>query len=206
MMLLNCGAEHQKIDAFKLQCWRRLESPLDSKEIKPVNPKGNQPWLFIGRTDAEAAAPRHWPPDMKSQFIQKDPDAGKDWGQEEKGMIKGEMVGWQHQLNGHEFEQTLGDGEGQGSLVCCSPWGHKELDMTEQRVTLLVVSGEVSSWNISWKSGRILITAWSQACLFPTDPFFDIFPSRQENRASFSTKHIKWSLKHHLSSGPELWT
>ena len=104
---------------------KTLESPLDSKEIKSVNPKGNQPWIIIGRTDAEAEAPLLWPPDVKSWLIGKDPDAGKDWGQEEKRMTEGEMVGWHHWLNGHEFEQTPGDDEGQGSLVCCSPWGLK---------------------------------------------------------------------------------
>ena len=109
-----------------------LESPLDSKEIKPVNPKGNKPWILIGRTDAEAEAPILWPPDAKSQLTGKDPNAGKDWRQEEKGITEDEKVGCHHQLNGHEFEQTLGDGEGQGSLVCCSLWGCKELDMTEQ--------------------------------------------------------------------------
>ena len=110
---------------------KTLESPLDSKEIKPVNPKGNQPWIFIGRTDAEAEAPILWPPDVKSRLIRKDPDAGKDRRQEEKGMTVDEMVGWHHWLNGHEFEQTPGNSEGQGRLVCCSPWGCKELDMTE---------------------------------------------------------------------------
>ena len=112
----------QRIDAFKLWCWRRLlKSPLDSKEIKPVHPKGNQPWIFTGRTDAKAEAPILCPPDAKSQLTGKDPDAGKNWGHEEKGETEGEMVGWHHWLNGHEFEQTPGDGEGQGSLVCCSP-------------------------------------------------------------------------------------
>ena len=110
---------------------KTLKSPLNSKEIKPVNPKGNQPWIFIGKTDAEAEAPKHWPPDAKIWFIWKDPDAGKDWRQEEKGMTEDETVGWHHQLNGHEFEQALGDGDGQGTLVCCSPWGHKESDTTE---------------------------------------------------------------------------
>ena len=104
---------------------KTLESPLDCKEIKPVNPKGNQSWIFIGRTaaEAEAEAPVLWPPDVKSQLIGKDPDPGKDWGQEEKGATEDEMVGWHHRRNGHEFEQTPGDSEGQGSLVCCSPWG-----------------------------------------------------------------------------------
>ena len=109
-----------------------LESPLDCKEIKPVNPKGNQSWICIGRTDAEAAAPIHWPPDGKNWLLRKDPDAGKDWRQEEKGMTEDEMVGWHHQLDGHEFEQALGVGDGQESLACCSPWGHKESDMTER--------------------------------------------------------------------------
>ena len=111
---------------------KALESPLDSKEIQPVNPKGNQSWIFIGRTDAKAETPILWPPDAKNWLIGKDPDAGKDCRREEKGMTEDEMVGWHHWLNGHEFEQALGVGDGQGSLACCSPWGHKELDMTEQ--------------------------------------------------------------------------
>ena len=123
-----------KNDAFELWCWRRLESPLDCKEIHPVNPKGNQPWAFIGRTDAEAEAQILGPPDVKNWHIGKDPDAGKDWGQEEKGTTEDEMVGWHHQLDGHEFEQALGVGDGQGSLACCSPWGRKELDTTEQQL------------------------------------------------------------------------
>ena len=97
--------EHQRIDAFELWCWRRLESPFDSKEIKAVNPKGNQPWIFIRRTDAESEAPVLWPLDSKSRLIRKDPDAGKDWGRNVKGVTEDEMVGWHHQLNGHEFEQ-----------------------------------------------------------------------------------------------------
>ena len=110
---------------------KTLESPLDSKEIKPVNPKGNQPRILIGRTDTEAEVPILWPPDAKSPLIGKDPDAGKDWGQEEKGVTEDEMVGWHHWLNGHEFEQAPGDGEGQESLVCYSPCGQKESDMTQ---------------------------------------------------------------------------
>ena len=99
-------------------------------EVKPVNPKGNQPWIFPGRTVAEA--PILWPPDAKNWLIEKDPDVGKDGWQEEKGMTEDEMVGWHHQLNGHEFEQAPGDSEGQGSLACCSPWGCRESEMTEQ--------------------------------------------------------------------------
>ena len=97
-------AERWRIDAFELWCWRRLESPLDCKEIQPVRPKGNQSWMFIGRTDAEAETPVLWPPDAKNWLIWKDPDTRKDWRQEEKGMTEDEMVGWYHRLNGHEFE------------------------------------------------------------------------------------------------------
>ena len=104
---------------------KTLESPLDSKEIKPVHPKENQPWIFSGRTVAEAEAPIPWLPAAKIWLIRKDPDAGKNWGQEEKGTTQNEMVGWHHWLNWHEFEQTQGDSEGQRSLACCSPWGHR---------------------------------------------------------------------------------
>ena len=104
---------------------------LDCKEIKQVNPKGNQPWIFIRRTDDETEVPILWPPDVKSQLSRKDPDAGKDWRQE-KGMTEEEMVGWHHLLDVHKFEQASGDGEGQRRLVCCSSWGWKESDMTER--------------------------------------------------------------------------
>ena len=119
-MFLNCGAGEDS--------WESLES----KEIKPVSHTGNQPWIFIGRTDAEAEAPILWPPNGKSQLIGKDPAAGKDWQQKEKAVTEDEMVGWNHWLNKHEFEQTPGDSEGQGSLECCSPLGCKNLDATEQ--------------------------------------------------------------------------
>ena len=109
---------------------KTLESPLDCK-IKPVNPKGSQSWIFIGRTDAEAETPILWPPDVKKCLIGKDSNAGKDWRQEEKGMTEDEMVGWHHWLIGHEFEQTPGDSEGQGSLSFLTPWSCKESDMTE---------------------------------------------------------------------------
>ena len=105
--------------------------PLDCKETKPVNPKRDQSWIFIERTDAEAEAPILWPPDAKNWLIGKDPDAGKDWRQEEKGTREYELVGWHHQLNGHEFEQALEIGDEQGSLEYYSPWGRKELDRTE---------------------------------------------------------------------------
>ena len=111
---------------------KTLESPLDCKEIKPVHPKRNQSWMFTGRTDVEAETPILWPPDAKSWLIGKDPDAGKDWRQGQKGMTEGEMAGWHHRLDGHEFEQAPGVDDGQGSLTCCSPWSQKESDMTEQ--------------------------------------------------------------------------
>ena len=110
---------------------KTLESPLDWKEIQPVHPKRDQFWVFTGRTDAEAETPVLWPPHAKSWLIWKDPDTGKDWGQE-KGMTEDQMVGWHQWLDGHEFEQALGVGDGQGSLACCGSWGHKELDMAEQ--------------------------------------------------------------------------
>ena len=109
---------------------KMLESPLDFKEIKPVNPKGNQSWIFIGRVDAKAEAPILWPPDEKSWLSGKDPDAGEDWGQEEKGATKDEMVEWHHWLDGHDFEQTPQDSGGWESLVSCNPWGCKESDKT----------------------------------------------------------------------------
>ena len=109
-----------------------LESPLDSKEIQPVHPKGNQSWIFIGKTDAEAETSILCPPDVKNWLIWKDSDAGKDWRQEEKGMTEDVMVGWHHWLEGHELEEAQGVGDGQGSLVCCSPWDSKELDRNEQ--------------------------------------------------------------------------
>ena len=109
---------------------KTLETPLDCKKIKPVNPKESQLWIFIGRTEAEA--PILWPPNVKSWLTGKDPDAGKDWRQEEKGTTESEMAGWHHQLNRHEFEQALGNGERQGSLTCISPWSRKYSDMTDQ--------------------------------------------------------------------------
>ena len=111
---------------------KTLESLLDRQEIKPVRPKGNQSWIFIGRTDAEAETPVLWPSDMKSWLIGKDPDAGKDWKWEEKGTTKDEVVGWHCWLNGHEFQWTPGVGNTQGGLACCNPWGRKESNMTEQ--------------------------------------------------------------------------
>ena len=128
------------IESWALKNWcfwtvvleKTLESPLDCKEIQPVHPKGNCSWIFIGSTYAEAETPILWPPDANNWLIWKDPDAWKDWRQEEKGTTEDEMVEWHHWVNGHEFEKALGVGDGQGSLACCSPWGCKESDMTEQ--------------------------------------------------------------------------
>ena len=128
---------HKESWALKNWCFwtvvleKTLESPLDCKGIQPVHSKGDQSWVFIGRTDAEAETPIFRSPDAKSWLIRKDPDAGKNWGQEEKGTTEDEMVGWHHQLDEHEFEQAVEVGNGQGSLPCCSPWGPKALDPTE---------------------------------------------------------------------------
>ena len=116
---------------------KTLESPLDRKEIQPVHPKWNQSWIFIGRTDAETATPILWPADVKNWLIGKDPDAGKDWRREEKGTTEDTMVGWHHQLDGHEFGQAPGVGDGQGGLVCCSPWGCKGSDTLSDWTELL---------------------------------------------------------------------
>ena len=153
---------------------KTLESPLDSKEIKPVNPKRNQSWICIGRTDAEAEAPILWSPQVKSQFIGKDPDAGKDWEQEEKGATEDELVGWHHWLNGHEFEQTLGDSKGQGSMVCFSSWGrrirhnlateqqHSVIQYWVNKVFLEGVPGTQQHASYMWKTNR-----WSP-CVLPS--------------------------------------
>ena len=128
---------------------KNLESLLDCKEIQPINPKGNQSWIFIGRTDAEAEMPILWPPDGKNWLIGKDSDAGNDWRWEKKGMIEeDEMVGWHHWLDGHEFEKAQGVGGGQGSLACCSPWGHKESDMAKRLYwTELTCISDSDLWN-----------------------------------------------------------
>ena len=126
-------AECLKIDAFELWCWRRLlKVPWTGKEIQPVHPKRDQSWVFFGKNDAAAETPVLWPPHAKSWRIGKDSDAGRDWGQEEKGTTEDEMAGWHHGLDGHESGWTPGVGNGQGGLVCCDSWGRKESDMTER--------------------------------------------------------------------------
>ena len=126
---------------------KTLESPLDCKEIQPVHPKGDQSYVFTGRTDFEAETPILWPLHAKSWLIWKDPDAGKDWGQEEKGTTEDEMVGWYHWFNGQGFGWTLGVGNGQGGLVCCGSWGRKESDMTDR-----LNWTELNYWN-RWRQG-----------------------------------------------------
>ena len=134
------GCESWTKESWVLKNWcfwtvvleKMLESPSDCKKIQPVHSKGDHSWVFIGRTDVEAEAPILWPPDVKNWLIWKDPDAGKDWRQEEKGTTEDETLGWHNWLNGHEFDQALGVDDGQGGLACCGSWGRKELDMTEQ--------------------------------------------------------------------------
>ena len=127
-------AECQRIDAFELWCWRRFLSPLDCKEIQPVHSKGDQPWDFFGRNDAKAETPVLWPPHEKSWLIGKDSDAGRDWGQHEKGTTEHEMAGWHHWLDGRESEWTLEVGNGQGGLACWDSWSRKESDTTERLI------------------------------------------------------------------------
>ena len=134
---------------------KTLESPLASKEIQPVHPKGDQSWVFIGRTDVEAETLILWPPDAKSSLIGKDSDAGKDWGQEEKGTTEDEMVGWHYRLNGYGFGWTLGVGDGQGGLACCGSWCCKESDMTER------LNWNLCDLNQKWLQGKF----WPRARL-----------------------------------------
>ena len=139
---------------------KTLESPLDCKEIQPVHPKWDQSWVFIGRTDAEAETPILWPPHAKSGLVRKDPDAGRDWGQEEKGTTEDEMAGWHLRLDGHEFEWTPGVCDGQGGLACCNSWGRKESDTTEQLNWRLVQWFCLCELHIVWDS------CWVFVCLF----------------------------------------
>ena len=131
-----------------------------------VNPKANHSWIFIGTTDAEDETPTLWPPDVKNWFLGKDPDAGKDWGQEEKGMAENEMVGWHHWLKGHEFEQAPRVGDGQGSPTCCILWGCKELDMTEQLNWTDWVSVLRALYFFSFKINPIHLHATVSVCMF----------------------------------------
>ena len=148
LMLLNCGVGET------------LESPLDCKEIQPVHPKGDQSWVFIGRTDAQAETAVLWPPDARNWLIGKDPDSGRDWGQEEKGMTENEMAGWHHWLDGRESEWTPGVGDGQGGLACCDSWDRKESDTTER------LNSSFESHSISENTARIRChSPWVFHCL-----------------------------------------
>ena len=153
---------------------KTLESPLDCRENQPVNPNGNQSWTFIRRTDVEAETPILWPLDMKKWLIGKDLDAGKDWRQEEKGTTEDEMVGWHHWLDGHEFEQALGVGDRQGSLVCGSPWCHKESYTAEWLNEL--------NWNKY--SNKILFLKWLSA-----------------STAGGAVSILVWELRSHMLPG-----
>ena len=155
LMLLNCGAREDS--------WESL----DSKEMKPVNPKGNQSWTFIGRTDTEAKAPILWPPNGKFQHIGKDPDAGKDWRQEKRATEDG-IDGWHPRLNGQEFDQTLGDSEGPGSLACCSLWCQKKVDLPEQQQSFLLMLIVKSHKNRSkLNPSRTLWGSWARRPMSP---------------------------------------
>ena len=159
---------------------KTLESPWDCKEIQPVHPKGDQSWVFIGRSDVETGTPILWPPDAKSWLIWKDPDAGKDWGQEEKGTTEDEIVGWHHQLNGHEFGRAPGVVDGQGGLDCCSSWGHKESDTTERLNWTLeyykVIWRECCCWQVL-NHVPLFAVSWAVACQAPLP--MDFFQARR---------------------------
>ena len=168
---------------------KTLESPLDCKEIQPVHPKGNQSRIFIGRTNAEAEIPLLWQHDAKSWLIWKDPDAGKDWRQEEKGTTEDEIVGWHHRLNGHEFGWTLGVGDGQGGLVCCSSWGHKESDTTEWlnwTETSTLCEPKTPDVQAEFRKGRRTRDPIANICWI-------IEKARQFQKPSTSASLTKWS-------------
>ena len=175
---------------------KTLESPLDCKEIQPVHPKGNQSWMFIGRTDVEAETPVLWPPHAKSWLIGKDPDAGRDWGQEEKEMMEDEMAGWHHRLDGCESEWTPGVGDGQGGLACCDSWGGKESD-TGERLNW-TDSGELGNPERSSSAGQGRVPAPPQGrCII----LWDIsLSSSAGSRAS--TPGWRWELQ----AGLKQWT
>ena len=140
---------------FELCCWRRLlRVPWTAKEVQPVHPKGDQSWVFIGRTDVEAETPILWPLDVKSWLIWNNPNARKDWRQEEKGTIEDEMVEWHHRLDGREFEQALGVGDGQGGLVCCGPWVTKSQTWLNNWTELNCAWFIVMWTNLGWEKSK----------------------------------------------------
>ena len=154
-MFLNCGVEEDSWESLGLQ------------GVQLVHSKGDQSWIFFGGADAEAETPILWPPDAKNWLIWKDPDVGKDWRQEEKGMTEDKMVGWHHWLNGHEFEQAPGVGDEQGSVVCCSPWGRKESDTTEQ---LNWTEGRHSAWRKAFVYSSLFVKTTLFTSYFNTHP------------------------------------
>ena len=149
LMLLTCVLE------------KTLESPLHCKEIQPVHSEGDQPWDFFGRNDAKAETPVFWPPHAKSWFIGKDPNAGRDRGQEEKGTTVDEMAGWHHWLDGRESEWTPGVGDGQGGLVCCDSWGRKESDTIERLIWSVSLRIQLLFPHFSFSPGQYLISGYS---------------------------------------------
>ena len=164
---------------------KSLESPLDCKEIQSVHSKGDQSWVFFGRNDAQTETPILWSPHAKSWLIGKDPDAGRDWRQEEKGTTEDEMAGWHHRLNGHKFEWTPGVGDGQGGLVCCDSWGCKESDMTERL--------NWTELNRHTKDQKKRVT---------DNKYYSINASRKQWLFSYYAKAvIVWDLKNFLAKG-----
>ena len=179
--------DHKEVWTPKNWCFRivvlekTLESPLDCKEIKPVNCKGDQSWIFIGRTDTEAETPILWPHDAKNWLTGKNPEAGKDWRQEEKGRTEDEMVGWHHWLNGHEFEHGLGVGDGQGSLACCSLWGGKESNTTEWLNGTEAMEKKRKKSSGDFPGGPVAKTPHSQCRVPQVQPLFGELESTRHN-------------------------
>ena len=174
---------------------KTLESPLDCKEIQPVHPKGDQSWVFFGRTDVEAEIPLLWPPDVKSWLVWKNPDAGKDWGQGEKGTTEDEMVGWHHWLDGHGFGWTQEVGDGQGGLACCDSWGCKESDTTEQLNWTELIS-RLSFLSI-WKQNSERVVLQSH---FDLDIFLKLYFKRK-----LKPRKIQIMFPPAFSSPEQLW-
>ena len=174
---------------------KTLESPLDCKKIQPVCPKGNQSWIFIGRTDVEAETPILWPPNAKNWLIWKDPDAGKDWGQEEKGMTEDEMVGWHHQLNGHGFGWTPGVGDGQGGLACCihavtksqtqlSDWTELKWTRRNPQIPRWRLPVDASNADTSWYGVTWALLGKAQLLLWNTGRYRTPSPNAERSRTS----------------------
>ena len=196
-------AEHWRIDCFwTVMLEKTLESPLDCTEIKLISPKGNQSWIFIGRSDVEAEAPILWPSDAKIQIIGKDPDAGQDWRQG-KGMTEDKMVGWHHQFNRCEFEQAPGDGEGQGSLECCSPWGRKESDMEQLNNSNNKDIIKTSLVKLCWKTHL----KWDKVSALPGSSFTSLQSRRPDAPESVKKRCPEQQLEEKWEgfSGPQDW-